>query len=688
VNIFDWSIIIFFLLCIVGIAIYTKRYTKDVAGFLSADRCAGRYLLTIADGVAGVGAITLIANFEKYHQTGFPGLWWDAMMAPIAIIIALSGWVIYRYRQTRALTMAQFFEIRYSRKFRIFSGILAWLSGILNYGIFPAITARFFIYFCGIPQKYVVVGPLELNITLGLVMFVLLSMAVVIVFYGGQIAVMMTDFFQGQLMYLVFIAITVFLLFKFGWSGIVETIKKSPPGLSKINPFQMGSVQDFGPIFFVILSLKQFYGYLAWQGNQGYNCAAKSPHEARMARVLGSWRANVVGLMMIVIPVCVWVLLNGNLFPAAANATRATIESISDPHIQKQMITPIGVLNLLPHGFLGLFCAIMIAGSISTDNTYLHSWGTIFIQDVIMPLRKNKEKFSPEKHLKLLRYSVISVALFAWVFSMIFPLKEYIIMWFQITAALYIGGAGSAIIGGLYWKRGTTAGAWGGMITGSVLATLGIFLRNIFWPYMLPSLKVNYENIAFLNYLPSKFPYNGVVWAFFTACAAISVYVIVSLFTKPDPDFDMDRMLNRGKWSNEKNKEKKATVNIILKRLGVSEEFTAVDKIIYFSVLGLGLFWFSAFVVGSLIHKFAGGISDDGWARWWLFKIVLVLFIAAVTSVWFLWGGILDLIAMIKKLSVAKVNVLDDGSVIGHHIADEKEISKNNNDSKNPTGQN
>ena len=44
------------------------------------------------------------------------------MTFPIILFVAISGWVIYRFRETRALTLAQFFEVRYSKKFRLFMG--------------------------------------------------------------------------------------------------------------------------------------------------------------------------------------------------------------------------------------------------------------------------------------------------------------------------------------------------------------------------------------------------------------------------------------------------------------------------------------------------------------------------------------------------------------------------------------
>lgn len=66
-----------------GICLYTRRYTKSVADFLSAHRCTGRYLLTLAAGMAGTGAISIVANWEKFYQAGFSAQFWGQMLAPI-----------------------------------------------------------------------------------------------------------------------------------------------------------------------------------------------------------------------------------------------------------------------------------------------------------------------------------------------------------------------------------------------------------------------------------------------------------------------------------------------------------------------------------------------------------------------------------------------------------------------------
>ena len=129
----DWAIVGGLFLVLVCTLVFCQRFVKSTADFLAANRCAGRYLLSITGGIASIGAISIVANFQQYYVAGFSPIWWTFLSGPLGLIIAITGWVSYRFRETRCLTKAQFFEVRYSRKFRIFTGILGWLSGILRF---------------------------------------------------------------------------------------------------------------------------------------------------------------------------------------------------------------------------------------------------------------------------------------------------------------------------------------------------------------------------------------------------------------------------------------------------------------------------------------------------------------------------------------------------------------------------
>lgn len=640
----DWCIVGGLLCGLAAIALYARRYARSVSDFLAGNRCAGRYLLTLSEGLAAMGLVGTVANFEKFYKAGFAASWWGMMLLPLGLVIALSGWVNYRYRETRAMTMAQFFEMRYSRRFRVFAGIVGWASGVLNFGIFPAITARFVIYFCGFPAE-IPVGGLPIP-TMVPVIAAMMTITLILTLSGGMVTVMITDFFQAQFVNIAFMIVMVVLLLKFSWGDVAETLTSAPAGKSLVNPFDQGEMDSFNFWFFLILAFKLVYNRLGWQGTQGYACAAKSPHEAKMANVLAEWRGGVSYLILMLMPICAYVLLHDPKFASEAGLIQQTLATIPEKQIQQQMTTPIALVHMLPPGVAGLLCAAMIAATIGNDSTYMHAWGSMFIQDVLLPFRK--KPFTPKQHLRLLRLSIVGVAVFSFFFSLLFPIRDYVVMYQLITGAIYLGGSGAVIIGGLYWKKGTTAGAWAGMITGGALAAGGAAMRAI-WPHV--------DALAVLN---PEFPVNGAWMALIASISAIVVYGVVSLLTCRQV-CDMDRLLHRGRYAVAGEHQAVAR-RVRFRWLGITEECTRGDRIIYGLKISWTLFWCATFVAGTTVGL-VWGIPDAWWLRYWAFTIVLGLTVGSITVVWFLWGGFKDLAALTRSLASTKRDVADDGSV-------------------------
>ncbi|MEM8736979.1 MAG: sodium:solute symporter [Planctomycetota bacterium] len=677
----DWIIILGVLSTVVGSAIYVRRYTRSVADFLSANRCAGRYMLTVADGIAGLGAITIVATWEKFYEIGFAGNLWTSILSPLMLILAMTGWIIYRYRQTRAMTLAQFLEMRYSRNFRIFAGMLCFTSGVLNYGIFPAVTGRFLIYFVGLPiYTWTVPGVgLELNLTLGVVMATVLTVALLVTLNGGQIAVMVSDFMQGQLANICFLVLLVVILWLIPWSTMMETLRTAPEGQSKLNPFEQNGLESFNPLLFIMLAVLGVYQYRVWQGSQAYNSSARSPHEAKMANVLSGFRAIVQWLLIPLAAIAAWVLLNGDVLPEEAAAAHAQLDAMradGKEQLARQLTTTIAMKEMLPRGVFGLLAAMMIMAAVSTDSTYLHSWGSIFVQDVVAPVREkmSKPKLSPGAHLKMLRYAVLGVAVFGWCFSMVFPLQEYITMYLTLTGAVFTGGAGAVLIGGLYWRLGTTRAAWCTMILGSLLSITGIVLINLAWPTWLPWFKDQYPDAVWLQQLPEVFWFNGVQFGFGVAIVSIFTYVIVSLLTYQQA-VDFDKLFHRGKYSVAPKegepdyvpKTDRSSVPWVLRSLGVTEEFTRGDRWIFGLKYALFGWTFGVgFVVLTTMYLFGGMRSDDSWILWWTIKTIVAATLGTIAVVWFLIGGFRDMFAMFRQLKNIVPDAVDDGTVTVH----------------------
>ncbi|MFA7230443.1 MAG: hypothetical protein WC071_04175, partial [Victivallaceae bacterium] len=305
----DWAILGIAIAGLLTVLFVCKKFVKSTADFLVANRCAGRYLLSISQGISGLGAVSIIAMFELYYTAGFVPLWWGMMTAPVGIVIAATGWVYYRYRETRCMTIAQFFELRYNRSFRILSGIMAWLSGILNYGIFPAVSSNFMIYYCGIPESCQIWG-IEIS-TFPALMAFFLFLGAYFACAGGQIAIMISDFIQGVFCYSVFLIILGFLIWRFGLLGqeTVTVLLQAPADASLVNPLKSLKVKDFNFWYYAIAVFGAFYACGSWQGSGGYSGAARNPHEAKMANLIGNLRNLILTIMMAFIPICAYTVM-------------------------------------------------------------------------------------------------------------------------------------------------------------------------------------------------------------------------------------------------------------------------------------------------------------------------------------------------------------------------------------------
>ena len=682
----DWFIVVTVLAGMMISVNLSKGLMKSVSDFLSAGRTAGRYLISVSSGIAGLGAISIVMFLEMGYEAGFSLAWWGLSQGIIILMLTMSGWVIYRFRSTRCLTLAQFFEKRYSRKFRIFTGIVAFVAGIINFGIFPAVGAQFFISFCNFPE-FIMGIPVY-----PLVMIVLLSISLYFVYTGGQIAVIIADFFQGIFATVVLVVVALYLFLGIGWDHISDSLEQTPINLanqeiqslevdedfqilsiedkqkqiddikdrynnsSRINPFKTSHVEDFNFWYFLIGIIGIMYGAMSWQGSQAYNSSAKSAHEAKMGSVLAGFRGLPQGLFFLLVPVLLYVFMNHPEYQDVAASVNFSLDQFETDTLRSQMRGPLILSTVLPVGLMGAFAALMLAAFVSTHDTYLHSWATILIQDVIMPFRK--KPFDKDTHLKVLRIAIFGVAVFIFLFSLLFQQNQKIALFFAITAAIFAGGSGAVIIGGLYWKRGTTSAAWTAMIIGAVISVGGVLVKQISaeWLADQSTYVALKQMITFVRGI------NGQeYWAISMGSSAIA-YVLVSLNMKVEP-FNMDKLLNRGEYEIEGeakvvNKETQIGWKIFL----MGPEFTKTDKIIYIlNYVWTGL-WTIVFFAGTAYNLY-NDVSNVAWMQFWKIYLYVHVTVSIVIIFWFTIGGFRDLKEMISKLKTEYRDHQDDGWV-------------------------
>lgn len=309
----DWCITIIPMAALIWMAFYSRRYARGVVDYLAAGRIAGRYVISVGDLTAGLSVITLVAGCEQNYQTGFAVGFWGAVTAPVGVFIALTGYCMYRWRETRCLSMGQFLEMRYGSKFfRVFCATLRTIAEMVTNAIGPAIATNFFIYYLGLPHKIMICG---VNLPCyAIIVALCLILALMFILPGGRISLLITDCVQGLLCYPVFVVIVGYIILNFSWTyDIAPVMWNRVPGQSFMNPYDVSELRDFN-IFALIVSLcGSILNRAGWIGNDTSG-AAKTPHEQKMAGVLGSWRNGFSWMMILLLAIVVIVFMTSPHF--------------------------------------------------------------------------------------------------------------------------------------------------------------------------------------------------------------------------------------------------------------------------------------------------------------------------------------------------------------------------------------
>ncbi|HBP07783.1 MAG TPA: sodium:panthothenate symporter [Lentisphaeria bacterium] len=560
-TLLDWLIVTVPVLFVMGMGFYSRKYVKSVADFLVAGRLCGRYVISVGDVANALAIIGLVAYVEAQYKTGFALSFWNGFAMPLSIVIALTGYCTYRFRETRAMSLGQFLEMRYSRPLRIFAATLRSLSEMLANMIMPAVAARFFIYFFDLPERIGFFG-CELPTFMLLVVLVLV-MAITLICCGGTLTLVITDAIQGMFCYPLLVVMIVFVLYRFSWSTeIVPVMMDRVAGESFLNPFDVDEMRDFNVFMLVVTFTTMIVHQASWIG-AGITSAAKSPHEQKMAGLLGTWR-NMLGVIFyLLVAVAVIVVLNHGSFSHEAREIRTRLSTriadglvpddgmrsklvagLRDIPEQKhvigrdapladrnnldtayletvhrtlqetgngnavfqefrtlyyQLMLPVAMRELLPPVILGLFALLLVLAMLSTDDTRIYSASLTITQDVIVPLCG--KPLRPESHIRVIRLVSIGVGVFFFCGSYFMSQLDYINLFVTLMTSIWLGGCAPVMIFGLYSRFGTTAGAFTSLITGMVMAVGGVLIQRNWADTIYPFLDGNGLAVAVGNAL-------------------------------------------------------------------------------------------------------------------------------------------------------------------------------------------
>ena len=745
-------------------AYHCRRYVRSVTDFLVAGCCAGRYVLLSGGMMGGLSVVTFVGNAEVHYNTGYGMNYWNQILLPMTIMMSMFGWISYRFRETRAMSSGQFLEMRYSRGVRRLAAILRGSADALANCIGPAVAVRFLIYLLGIPHRFELFGRvvptfpfflaglvafavfiilcggrislLVTDAVQGLVAYPIFVIMCVYIFtefsWTHEISAVMADRVPGESFMnpydiselrdfnLFALVVTVFhRIFGGAWVGNgYGTVARSPHEQK-----MAGITGNFGNGFSALLPILFVLAMLAVMNHKNYADKAHEIRQELSVRVSDELATDpalvsAVSEKIAAMPVQRHEIGVDEPLSRTKNLDTPYLDAVHETYLAEmadedaanklvqgyrttymQQMLPMVIRNFFPKWLVALLVMLCILLVVSTDDTRIFDSSNTWVQDFILPFFKKPP--SPRAHLLLFKSVVVLMGVVFWCGSYFLAQMDYINMFVSIACSIWIAGAGIVVTGGLYWKRGTTAGAYAALASGGLVALAGLLVQRNWQTGVYPWLVAQGWDAGFRHFLeicssplrpwvdwrvsdelwPVKFPINSTEIGFIADLVAYFLYISLSLATCREP-FNMDRMLHRGKYAGadgEKRIHTRLTWKSLLNHfVSITPEYTRGDKIIAWFVFVYVVFYkFLGAFVGAYLASTAFQWGVRQWSNYFFVITLAVPFVLGLgTTVWFTIGSILDIRRLFRDLETRTRNALDNGMVDGHvSLADKADFS-------------
>ncbi|MCS3922164.1 SSS family solute:Na+ symporter [Methanococcus voltae PS] len=479
-NIIIWVTISGYLLLMLFVSLYAKRFIKSSTDFLLAGRNLGIFLTTATLAATHYGGGFILGGAEHGVMSGLGGIWYGFACGFGLLLLGL--FLAKPMRALALFTVPEVLELRYNcRSIRYIS---AFLSLVALIGIIAALVT-------GASSVFQVLGidPFW-GAIISTIIFITYTAA------SGLWAVALTDFIQVIIGSIGVILATALAFMKVGGvSGIstgLQTLQKANVlPISADQYFNFGSA-GIGTIALILAGTTMYT--LIGQDFYQRLFAAKNEVVAKNGAIIAGILLMVLSFLPALAGMAALVLSND---PAAILASPKTA-------IPQLMITVFG------SGVGALFLAAILAAVMSTSDSLLTASTSHIVKDFYQP---NNPDVDDKKILNLSIWSTILVGIFALIVSLKF---DSILTLMVYSYDVYTSGVFIPLILGLVWKRATKEGALSGMIIGTLVSAGLIYAR---------------EANLFTNIVggPWELIYAG------SALVSLVVMVIVSLMTKPQP---------------------------------------------------------------------------------------------------------------------------------------------------------
>ncbi|KSU87863.1 proline:sodium symporter PutP [Priestia veravalensis] len=421
-----------------------KKSTDDISGYMLGGRGLGPAVTALSAGASDMSGWMLMGLPGAMYATGVSSLW-------IAVGLTIGAYLNYLIVAPRlrtytevandSITIPDYFENRFNDT----SKVLRTVSAIVIFVFFTLYTSAGMV-----SGGTLFESAFGLDYRIGL--FVTAGVVIAYTLFGGFLAVSLTDFVQGIIMFIALVLVPIVAFTELGGVGTTFDV-----------------VRDIDPAyldFFRGTTVVGIISFLAW--GLGYFgqphiivrfMAISSIKELKPARRIG------MGWMIISIIGAMFTGLIGIAYVDQTATTLANPETIF-----------IKFAQVLFHPFItGFLLAAILAAIMSTISSQLLVTSSAITEDFYKAFFRRK---ATDKELVLVgRLSVLGVAIIGILLSLnpndtILGLVGY--AWAGFGSAF-----GPAVLLSLYWKKMTRWGALAGMIVGAATVLIWVTVPGL-----------------------------------------------------------------------------------------------------------------------------------------------------------------------------------------------------------------
>lgn len=323
-HLLDWFVLGGYFLLILGIGLWSARRVIDMSDFFMGGRRFGKFFMmffAFGSGTSSDQAITVVA---ATWRSGLAGIWWQFLWLPATPFY----WIIAPIlRRIRALTTADFFQVRYSSGTAVlysFYGILisvVFIAGALfsSGKMINALTGNALDQMAATADVQVPTvsiafvkpptvpgqppGDVKEKLTVSRgwrqlqgYEYAILAMTVLFVIYGmagGLAAAIITDFIQGVLTISFSVLLLPFVFYKVGGFGSLQGTADMKPGMfdfvASVEVAELLGKEPITVFYVFVLSLTALAGIIVQPHIMGVCGAGKTEFEGRFGFTVGNF---------------------------------------------------------------------------------------------------------------------------------------------------------------------------------------------------------------------------------------------------------------------------------------------------------------------------------------------------------------------------------------------------------------